>query len=222
MKNFYTKAQKIFRILPFLFLIGGIFLYISMGKNITIEQILEFTPKNYFLAIVSLLGMYALKSLSIVFPIAMLYIATGVIFHTYLAIIINIIGIAIALSIPYWIGHLSDSKMTSQLVRKYPKLQQINSLRQNSEYFFVFIIRIIGIIPMDVVSMFMGSNDISYRKYLIASILAMMPDLLAITFISASITNPRSPKFILSCIAKFAITAISILVYRRTVKKDNN
>lgn len=221
LKQLNSNTQKAFRILPFIFIAGGVILYLMHGKNISSEQIFNLAPQNYFAAIIYLLVMYGLKSLSIIFPLIVLYISTGMILPSHLAIIVNIVGIVISLSIPYVVGHFSNSKLTNQLVEKYPKLKQVNSLRQNSEWFFVFIIRILGILPMDIVSMFMGSIGISYRHYLSASILAMLPNLLAVTFIGATITNPRSPEFILSCIAKFTITAISILVYRKTVNKQN-
>lgn len=219
MKQLNLKAQKFFIILPFLFIIVGILLYLSYGKNINAEQIFNLAPENYFAAIIYLLGLYALKSLSILFPLIVLYISTGMILPLYLAIIVNIIGIFVSLSIPYLIGYFSDNKLLYQLIEKYPRLKQINSFKQNNEWLFIFMIRIIGILPMDVISIFMGSIGISYKKHLIVSILAMLPDLLAVTFIGATVSDPTSIEFILSCIFKVIISVSSILAYKKTVKK---
>lgn len=221
LKQLNLKAQKIFRIFPFVFIIAGVVLYLSQGKTISAEQIFNLAPQNYFAAIIYLLVMYALKSLSIIFPLIVLYISTGMILPLYLAIIVNIIGITVSLSIPYLIGRFSGNKLLSQLIEKYPRLKQISSFKQNNELLFIFMIRIIGILPMDVVSIFMGSIGISYKKHLIVSILAMLPDLLAVTFIGATVSDPVSIEFILSCIFKLIISVFSIIVYRKTVKKQN-
>ncbi|WIV11869.1 VTT domain-containing protein [Proteiniborus sp. MB09-C3] len=218
MRQFNSKIQRIFSLLPFIFIIIGILLYFSYGKNVDPKQIFNLAPQNYFAAVIYLLGMYALKSLSIVFPIMALYASAGIIFPVYMAVIVNIIGTAVSLSIPYSIGYFSGNKLTNQIVDRYPKLRQISSFKQNNESLFIFLIRIVGIFPMDVVSIFMGSTGISYRRHLIISILAMLPDLLAVTFIGATISNPTSKEFILSCILKVIISIISIIVYRKHKK----
>lgn len=218
MKLHDFKIRRIFNLLPFIFIIFGVVLYFAYGKSVNPKEIFELAPENYFAAIIYLMGMYALKSLSVVFPVAVLYISSGMIFPLYIAIIVNIVGIAVSLSIPYAIGFFSRNKSSNEIIKSYPKLNQISSFRKNNETFFVFIVRIVGIVPMDVVSIYMGSVGIPYKKHLFVSILAMLPDLLAITAIGATITDPTSLRFILSCTFKILISVLSIILYRKYKK----
>ena len=112
-------------------------------------------------------------------------------------------------------GYFSKNKSHDELFKKYPKLQQISSIGRNNETFFIFLTRIIGILPMDVVSIYMGSIGISFSKHLIISILGMLPSLLATTFMGATIFGSTTTKFILSCIFKITISVFSIILYRR-------
>lgn len=222
MKDIYPKIQKLLSMLPFVCIAGGIILYFKYGKDITPEQIFNLAPQSYYIAIFFILGMFAIKSVSIVFPVSVLYISSGMIFPFLSAIIINILGVSIALTVPYLIGHFSGNNLGNYIVKKYPKLQQIDSVRKNSEWFFIFIIRIIGLLPMDAVSLFMGSINISFSKHLIVSILAMLPDLLLVTFIGKTIAEPSSLEFILACILKICISIISIIGYKKHKKSIVN
>lgn len=222
MNKFAFKIKKLIRILPLLLIIGSIVFYFSRRNDISVEQIINFTPQNYYLAIISILGLYAIKSLSIVFPLPILYVSTGIIFSPLRAVLINIAGITVALTLPFLIGEFSGHKKTMELIEKYPKLQKINTYKKSNQWLFVFVIRMVGFLPMDVVSIFMGSIGTPYRKYMSASILAMIPNLLAVTFIGATVNDPDSPGFIIACIAKIVITLISILVYRKSIYKHSN
>jgi len=222
LNKFAFKIKKLIRILPLLLIIGSIVFYFSRRNDISVEQIINFTPQNYYLAIISILGLYAIKSLSIVFPLPILYVSTGIIFSPLRAVLINIAGITVALTLPFLIGEFSGHKKTMELIEKYPKLQKINTYKKSNQWLFVFVIRMVGFLPMDVVSIFMGSIGTPYRKYMSASILAMIPNLLAVTFIGATVNDPDSPGFIIACIAKIVITLISILVYRKSIYKHSN
>ncbi len=218
LKQHKFNKQRILSLLPFIFIVLGIFLFFKYGRNISPKEILDLAPENYFAASIYLLVIFAFKSLSIVFPILVLYVSSGMIFPLYLAIIVNIIGIAIALSIPYSIGYFSRNKSPEDLYEKYPKLQQINSISTNNETLFVFLIRIIGIMPMDVVSIYMGSTGVPFKKHLIISILAMLPNLLATTFMGATIFGSTTTRFLLSCAFKITISATSIILYKKYKK----
>ncbi len=219
MKNFSNKRRFLFRILPVIIAVAGIVLFLLYGKEITIEDILSYTPKNKLMAIIFILMMFFIKSLSVMFSSAVIYIVTGMLFTPLLAIIINIIGISIGFIYSYWAGRTSGKALKDQLIIKYPKLKQLDSIMKNNECFITFIVRTVGVLPIDVVSMFMGSMGISFKKYLVASILGTLPILLPTTFIGITITNPRSPEFILSLLFRIIFAIISMLIYRKVINK---
>lgn len=47
------------------------------GEPLSVETILRYTPKNEILAVGIVLAFFALKSLTIIFPLSILYLASG-------------------------------------------------------------------------------------------------------------------------------------------------
>jgi uncharacterized membrane protein YdjX (TVP38/TMEM64 family) len=213
------SKQFLLKLLPAIVAFVGIIIFLSYGQNITVDDIISYTPENKLMASIFILLMFFIKSLTVMFPVAIIYIVTGMIFPPFLAVLINIIGIGIGFSYSYWVGHTSTSNLKDQLMIKYPKLTQLDSLMKNNEWFITFIVRMVGIIPIDVVSIFMGSAGISFTKYLTASILGTLPILLTTTFIGSTITDPTSPEFILSLLLRVVISALSSLIYKKAINK---
>ena len=83
------------------------------GEEITVDTILNYTPEKTLPAILMLLMMYALKSLSVVFPMIVLYMASGIMFPLPLAILVNCIGLCIVVTIPYCIGRYSGGELSA-------------------------------------------------------------------------------------------------------------
>lgn len=62
------------RLLPFLLIAAGILLFGRRLRGMSVEDILQYTPANAWLAALVLIGFYAVKSLSVVFPLLVLYL----------------------------------------------------------------------------------------------------------------------------------------------------
>lgn len=97
------KPQKNKRMIPFLKslpLIACIILivpFLASDTDITVQTILNYTPESPFAAAIVILLLYALKSVSLVFPVVVLQIAAGHLFQTPAALLINFLGRAITL-----------------------------------------------------------------------------------------------------------------------------
>lgn len=207
------------RTIPFIVIIIITIFLLTSKEDLTVEKLLNYTPKSIPLAILFLLLMYAFKSLSFVFPISLLMITSGTIFSTPMAIIINTIGTAISLSVPYWIGRFSGREFADNLIAKYEKLKTLDTLQKDNDFFFSYIARVVGMLPCDAVSMYMGSICISYPKYILGGVLGFMSRIVATTFIGSNITDPTSPTFIISCVANIVLAIFSIFIYKKMLKK---
>lgn len=210
------------RILPILIIVAFTIFLFNYKDALTVEQILNYTPKNLALAIIFILIMYAIKSLSFVFPLSLLMIVSARLFSIPTAIIINIIGTAITISVPYLIGKFSGQEFTDKLVSKHKKLEFLDSVQKNNNFFFSYIARVIGILPCDVVSMYMGSVGISYWQYITGGVLGFLPRIIAFTMIGITITDPSSPAFIISCTFNILLAVFSIIIYKYILKKKSN
>lgn len=215
------KTQKNKRIitflktLPLIICIIFIVLFLASGNEITVQTVLRYTPDSPFAAAITILLLYALKSVSFVFPIAVLQIAVGHLFQTPAALLINFSGRAITLSIPYWIGRFSGSGLINSLQGKYPKIKEILDRQERNPVFTSFLLRTFCFLPGDAVSLYLGAVRIPYPCYLTGGILGTALGVVLATILGSSITEPGSPAFWLSASLMAFIAIISVIFYLR-------
>ncbi len=189
-------------------------------KNFTISEILEFTPENPFMAALTMLLFFALKSLSIVLFSGILYAVNGILFPLPIAVLLNILGTAIMVTIPYAIGKKGGSVLAERIVAKFPKADRLWEFRRKNDFFFVLIVRLAGILPCDVVSLYMGAIHVNYFKYLIGCLIGMLPPSITFPIMGMSITDTHSPQFIIAFCMELLLMASSVFVYRMYRKKE--
>ena len=194
-------------------------------KEISVSEILHFTPSNPVLAAVIILLLFAVKSLTIVLYSGLLYAANGILFPLPVAVGLNLLGTAVMVSIPYLIGRKLGKNIVERVVAKYPKAEQLRELRQENDLFFTFFVRLVGLLPCDVVSLYFGAIGVRFRNYLLGCLLGMLPPCITLAVMGMSISNPRSPEFILSVLVQLGCMAGSAVIYhiyQKRRKKNNN
>ena len=87
-------------------------------------------------------------------------------------------------------------------------------MRSENNFFFAFIVRAIGILPCDMVSLYMGNTRLPFVPYLSGGVLGFMPDLLCATILGMQISNTGSPWFWLTVAVNLAFCLASTLLYR--------
>ena len=112
--------------------------------KITAEGIVGLVPQNSWLSAIILLMLFAVKSVSVVIYSGILYAASGILFSLPIAIIINIIGTVITVTIPYLIGRKAGTPLLERLVAKNPKLAIIRDFPSQIDLFVSFFVRIVG------------------------------------------------------------------------------
>ena len=171
------------------------------------EDILAYIPHNYFLAAVVLWAFYALKSLSIVFPATVFFVVAGHIYPYWVAIIINIIGLAVSFTLPYYIGRYSGSQLVEALTERYPKAKKLINYGQENNFFTVYASRAVTVVPNDLVSMLHGAMEMPFPSFIIGSLVGILPEMLVETYIGGKLSS-FSVKSVLVMIGLIALTAV--------------
>lgn len=205
--------------LPLIICIVFFILFLASGNDITVQTVLSYTPESPFAATIIILLLYALKSVSFVFPIAVLQIAAGHLFQTPVALLINFLGRAITLSIPYWVGRFSGSSLINSLQEKYPKLKEFCDKQGQNPFFISFLLRTFCFLPGDAVSLYLGATGIPFPCYLAGGVLGTALGVVLATILGSSITEPGSPAFWLSASLMAFMAIISVVFYLCINKK---
>jgi len=192
--------------------------YLNYSEEISMQTILDYTPDNLLAAALVILFLYALKSMSIVFPIIVLEVAAGHIFPVIIAIIINIFGMIICLTVPYFVGYFSGSGAINKMTQKYPILEKLIQKQSKNSFFACFFVRTLYFLPRDAVSMFFGAVKFSFGVYLLASALVSLPNVILATLFGTSITEPASPMFWISTSLMILFAGVSLFIYNIFIK----
>ncbi len=218
--NRRDRALALLRLVPLAVMLGLIAAAAFFVRGLSVEELLRASPQNPWLAAGFLLLLYALKSLSVVFPIPALYLAGGMLFPLPAALAVGAAGIAVCLSLPYWVGRWSAGSFSSALARRYPKVRALLELQRQNDFFFSFFVRVIGFLPCDVVSLYLGSSGLPFGSYLAGGLLGMLPGLFTVTLMGASIQDPSSPQFLISAAVTALLSAASLLAAWRLHRRQ--
>ena len=217
-KILHSKTYKIIILCVWLVILGTCLLY---RDRFSVESVLQASPQNMLLAALFILLLFALKSLSIFIYCGILFIASGILFPLPAAILVNLLGAAVMVSLPYWLGRQVGGELIDSIVRKYPKTAFLRQLQTENELFLSFITRIINILPSDILSLYMGASGISYGKYLLGSVAGMLLTIITFPIIGSSITEPASPLFIASVVIQVVVTVVSLAGYAVYLKRKH-
>ena len=216
--NLNKKSHKrnLKRFLPLftLLLIAIIFsvLVSRSGEPLSVKTILRYTPENTVLASIILLLFFGLKSFTVVFPLSILYLSSGILFPPFPAVLISTVGLSITITIPYWIGRYSGEELVRSICAKHPKASQIAYYQNKNIFFACFITRIVGFLPGDIVSMYFGACQTNFRQYLTAGICGSMLSIVTTTLLGAELSNPFSVTFFIVLCFRIFVSAGSILI----------
>lgn len=196
-----------------------IFFAIYHARNMTLDNLISFTPQNKLLAALFLLGLFALKSISVFFPIILLQIASGFLFPAPIALLVNLIGTAIGFALPYFMGRFIGAEKAEEKISKNENIRRIIEKQRKHEFFLSFFLRVISCLPSDLVSMYLGLLRFEFPRYMLSSMLGALPGIIPATFMGQSITDPLSPQFIGAVAITLICSAASIVYYYFYSKK---
>jgi len=219
------KKQKItvytIRILSLASILIFMALYFVYGRDLDVQDLLNYSTGNLFLTAVIFVVLYAIKSLSVFFPIILLEVAVGMTYTVGPAIVINIIGNLACFTVPYLLGRYSGQGMTDYLIKKHPKLHEIYSRQKDNEWFISFFLRAISCLPGDIVSIYLGAQKFSYPVYLFGSLSGSIFGIIAATVMGDNILDPSSPQFIIAATVTLliALSATAVHLWNKKIRR---
>ena len=181
-------------------------------EKFTAEAIAGWTPGQAGLAAALLLGLYVLKGISMVIPLSALTAAGGLLFPYPAALAVNLTGVAAAQLVPYFLGRREQGGLVS-LTARYPKLAAIGPVEPDRAGRTVFLLRLAGASPGDLVSLYLGAAGVPLGAYA-AGLLGSLPRVAASTLLGSSLWQPGSGRFWASLGLNVAMTVLSAALWR--------
>lgn len=188
--------------------------------SITAESILHYTPSDLWLAALVMMGLFALKTLSIVFYSGLLFIVSGMLFDLPVAICVNICGCLVMFTEGYLIGRAAGSSLVVSLTEKYEGFRNFTGIKDSHPFLFALLLRTMKVVNYDLGSMYMGAAGVSFLPFLGGSLLAMAPELTLFALAGAGISDANAMPVAAAAVLYAVMTIGSVLILRRLMKKN--
>ncbi len=175
-------------------------------------------------AVGMILGVYFVKSIVFVVPASMIYVAVGLAFPMWQALLINSAGIIIELCVTWCLGRLLGGDNVAKILSKSKKGQKLLNIENGTKYPAFFGIRFLPLFPIDVVSLFMGTTTMKFLPYLLLSFGGIMPRVVLFTILGDKIYDLIPMKYTITAalIIVVIIIAVSIVKYAIKVARGDN
>ena len=222
----YEKLVKTLQIAAIVFMLGMLIaMLIVMNKfDISIENAAELskyiTGGTLTVALI-IIAFTVVKSFALVFPPAVIFAVSGLIIdNVWLAIGINIIGVALSVILPYYFGSFAGKDLLDSLKNKFPKIKKLDDFAGQNEFIVVYVVKASGVVPSDLMSVIYGAMGVNFFKFFIASNLGMLPFNILFTLLAnkGDLSNPYTLLYIIPI--PIFVVIMSIVVKKMTKKSE--
>lgn len=186
----------------------------ALGK---LQDFIQSLDNNWLIAI-AILVVYALKSF-IPIPFPFIMIMTGVMFEPVTALLLNVAGFSITLSIVYWFGRRLDEGVAVRRLKKYENVKEMLTHAGKTKLGVLFLIRLIPSIPINMASRFYGGIKFPYFKFMLASVGGYFIKLCTYSVMGGNIAQPFTWHFMGPVITLLVISGISVIIANVVLEK---
>lgn len=178
---------------------------------------------SIFIAELIILGVYAVKAVMMVVPASLIYISVGMAFDPKRAVIVNLLGIALEVTVTYFLGKFLGKDAVEKKIRNTKAGDKFFTMLDKNRNAAIFLMRFIPAFPIDFSSLFMGAFDFKFFPYLIFSVLGIAPRVIAFTVIGEGIYELIPMKYIvLAVICAIPVVTAVLLIKKFVVKKKKS
>ena len=143
--------------------------YYEELSTIDVSAIADITDKLPVM-IALILSVYIVKALVFVVPASIVYVAVGVMMDPLLAVLVNLFGIFIEVSVTYALGRFLGKDAVYKLLAKKVTGRRLLEKDIQSKASVLVGIRAVPAFPIDFVSLFYGASGCKYLKYALLSV----------------------------------------------------
>ncbi len=171
-------------------------------------------------ALIVFIVLYSLNTISLLPPIGIMSLAAGFIFGPLEGTIAIMSGAFLGTSATFFISRFFGGRFVEKIVQGKAKAFQ-EKLDQNG-FKVIFFIRLIPLIPWEVVNYASGLSQIKYRDFILATMIGIFPSVLIQTFFSDRLSNfnLKDPALIIAVGAFILLGGIPAIYLKSQKKKQ--
>lgn len=192
-------------------LTAGILIWLDV---LDVSEIIEAVEHNKALAAAVIIALYAVKGVACI-PYAAILVGCALIFELPMAILINVVGTVLCISISYLVGRFSKGLTFDGMMEKYPKFKRYFTNAQNYSFTFVFAVHTLHL-SMEVQGVLFGLLRTRYLPYIAGSMTALIPSMLWFTVIGDEF-DLSSPAFWILIAVDIVTMAVGLIYAKKNI-----
>lgn len=179
-QNKYGALIKALQIASFVFMLVMLVLCVVFMKknNISVKNVdalTQYLTGSTLTVALIITAFSVVKSFALIFPPAVLFVISGIVFDNMLtAVIVNFIATAASLILPYFLGRFTGLDMVNTLKKRFKAIKKLDDFTDENSFAVVFVFKAGGFMPSDLSSLIFGALGIPFGKYFLASNLGML------------------------------------------------
>jgi uncharacterized membrane protein YdjX (TVP38/TMEM64 family) len=127
-------------------------------------------------------------------------------------------GMAFNLAFRYYTGVQMGEGFWNKVLHKYPEIDAVFQVDARGNPLVLFALRFVPVLPFSTISHLYGTFEYPFVKYMLISLLALVPRLVSYSFIGNNVYDPWSSRFFVPLIVLFVITGVSFFIMRSVFK----
>ncbi len=185
----WEKLQKVFFIVFLVLIISSLLIYQVYGSNFDLGEIREYLKSFGIWAPLIFIVLFTIGTIFI--PSTPLMAIAGILFGFKYGLIYTLIGALLSSILLFVISRkLGQERIESILKNKYLKhLNKYNKRLGKGAITDLIILRIIPIMPFNILNIIMGVSKIKMRDYIAGTILGLIPSNIVIVYFGNVITK---------------------------------
>ncbi|MGL5417462.1 MAG: TVP38/TMEM64 family protein [Clostridium sp.] len=221
------KKSKVINIVKFLILIlilgGAISILIANRHflmNLKVSTIINFaeSKNTKIYAIIVTLIIFLIKPIFVIIPSSVIVIANGLIFGPIEGFGISMVGYFISSTVGFYLARLLGQDFIESIAGK--KMTNFQEKLHKRQFLIMCSLRMIPIIPLDPVSYACGLSNVSYKKFIVATLLGTAPETLCYAYLGKNFDKPFSPAFIIPIVVLIIALISSQFILKKINIKD--
>lgn len=178
---------------------------IKCHRYITANEIRNFLIGFGILAPIIYIIIFTFVPLTL-FPDALLAVSSGLVFGIIPGIIYTLIGAMSGATLAFFISRkLARDKLDNKLGAH----KKMYSLIEKRGFLLILCLRLIPLIPFDIISYVSGLTNVKYKDYILATILGILPGVIILVSIGDAVSSSEQTKIYISVAALVVLFALA-------------
>ncbi|MBR1457579.1 MAG: VTT domain-containing protein [Oscillospiraceae bacterium] len=171
-----------------------LYFFIKSSGDVSVEDLLRYKPGHPAAAALAMCALFALKGVDFVLHSGVLYAVSGIMFPLWSALLLSLCGAFLMSCVPYAVGRSLGQPVLRYVAERYPRFRVIESIRSDRQLVIALMIRLLGM-PLAVAGLYMGAAQFRFGRYMLGSLLGLLPSVVCFTVMGVNAADRSSPAF---------------------------